>query len=90
MWLDRVRAVAPAASTSRHRGVCPLRVTAKLYGIQQFTQAPAFLAWLYQQHIDLTALTQRNLDTLYATARVHQRHRVHGFLTWAITHGHLS
>lgn len=82
LWhqLPRLRATA----TSR-----PLRATAKPYVTQQFTQAQAFLTWLHERNIAPAALTQTDLDTWYATARVHQRHRVHGFLTWAITHGHL-
>ncbi|MEV4693537.1 hypothetical protein AB0K27_20840 [Micromonospora echinospora] len=67
----------------------PLRSTAKPYATQQFTQAQGFLTWLHDQGIDPAALTQANLDTWYATHRVHQRQRVRGFLTWAIEQGHL-
>lgn len=67
----------------------PLRATAKPYATQQFTQAQAFLTWLHQRGITPAALTQGELDTWYVNARVHQRLRVHGFLTWAITNGRL-
>ncbi|MFV2085012.1 hypothetical protein [Micromonospora sp. LOL_021] len=67
----------------------PLRSTAKPYATQQFTQAQGFLTWLQDQGIAPAALTQANLDTWYATHRVHQRQRVRGFLTWAIEQGHL-
>ncbi|WP_238433729.1 hypothetical protein [Micromonospora tarensis] len=82
LWhqLPRLRTTAAAR---------PLRATARPYVTQQFTQAQAFLTWLHERGIAPATLTQADLDTWYATARVHQRHRVHGFLTWAITHGHL-
>ncbi|MFC7280014.1 hypothetical protein ACFQS1_39160 [Paractinoplanes rhizophilus] len=61
----------------------PLRSTAKFYITEQFTQAQHFLTWLHEQDIDPAALTQAQLDIWYATHRVHQRHRVRGFLLWA-------
>ncbi|MEU8164904.1 hypothetical protein AB0B97_00185 [Micromonospora sp. NPDC049004] len=82
LWhqLPRLRTTAAAR---------PLRANAKPYATQQFTQAQAFLNWLHERGIAPAALTQADLDTWYAGARVHQRHGVHGFLTWAITNGHL-
>lgn len=67
----------------------PLRSTAKFYVTEQFTQAQYFLTWLCHQGIDPAALAQAQLDTWYATHRVHQRHRIRGFLLWAASAGHL-
>ncbi|MET7667338.1 hypothetical protein [Micromonospora luteifusca] len=82
LWhqLPRLRTTAAAR---------PLRATAKPYATQQFTQAQAFLTWLHERRIAPAALTQADLDTWYAGARAHQRHGVHGFVTWAINNGHL-
>lgn len=82
LWHQLPRLRATAATR-------PLRATAKPYATQQFTQAQAFLTWLHQRGITPAALTQGELDTWYVNARVHQRLRVHGFLTWAITNGRL-
>jgi len=67
----------------------PLRSTAKPYVTQQFTQAQLFMTWLHDSGFEPAALTQARLDTWYATHRVHQRYRVRGFLTWAVSQGHL-
>ncbi|MGC5019956.1 hypothetical protein [Micromonospora sp. DT47] len=82
LWHQLPRLRATAATR-------PLRATAKPYATQQFTQAQRFLTWLHEHSIDPADLTQAQLDTWYTNARVHQRHSVHGFLTWAIEHGHL-
>jgi integrase len=67
----------------------PLRPTAKQYATQQFTQAEAFLTWLHERAIAPNRVAQADIDTWYATHRVHQRQLVRGFLTWAIQQGHL-
>jgi hypothetical protein len=66
-----VRALASAAPAARRRRR-PLRATAKQYVTGQFAQAQAFLTWLHQHGIDLGAVAQADVQTWYASHRVHQ------------------
>ncbi|WP_328375848.1 hypothetical protein [Micromonospora zamorensis] len=82
LWHQLLRLRSTAA-------IRPLRSTAKFYVTEQFTQAQHFLTWLHEHDIDPAALAQAQLDTWYASHRVHQRHRVRGFLLWAADARHL-
>jgi hypothetical protein len=65
---SRLGISCPAARRRRR----PLRATAKQYVSGQFAQAQAFLTWLHQHDIDLGAVAQADVQTWYASHRVHQ------------------
>jgi integrase len=82
LWHQMPRLRATAATR-------PLRPTAAHYARGQFTQAEAFLTWLHERGRPTAELTQADIDSWYATQRAHVRQASAGFLTWAMTHGHL-
>lgn len=73
----------PATAATR-----PLRSTAKPYATPAVHPTPRVPHLAARPAHRPGRRHQADIDSWYATHRVHQRQRVRGFLTWAIEHGH--